>query len=628
MYRQAIQNFVTIVSGNNNIDVEFNSLDEQSYTNGKTVTITAGVKEKNFDVVCGLALHEASHIRYSDFDILRDLINYIPEQYKIKASAKGWTDELLIGRFKLLLNFVEDLRIDSIVFKDSPGYKGYYHSLYDEYAYHPNISKGLKSRSYRKKDWDSYTFRLISITNKDCSLKALPGLEDCWRAIDIQNIHKVNNKRGLLRISLKLLDIILDNIDKVDHEELKKHKEQLSPDDFRKFLEAIENGDTQAHKEELPQDNVPEEVGQTDNVEDSKDFDELTTAMKKWLEKKIKKYQDLINGISQKTKVTQKEKSSLKAVENSNTIFKDIQLKDGTNIKCVVIKNLTKESIESNTNPFTVSGITSFQRRKINRNVRGIEKGIQLGTKLGKKLQIRNEERPTQYNRKKHGKIDKRMLSNLGFNDESIFEQTYIEKYEKASLHLSIDASGSMSSKWEETMTATVAIAKAFETIQNVDLVISFRGTYDKKWTSLPAILIAYDSRVDKFNKIKTLFKYLSLAGSTPEGLCFAAILNEIMPENKNSYFLNISDGVPQFSNGDFIYYQKKALNHTRRQVEKIRSMGVEVLSYFIPTSIRDHRCEKDERDFKYMYGKDSHIIDITNVTQIAKTINQKFLEK
>ena len=78
-YRRAISNFVTIVTGESDIKVNFNSND-QSYTDGKTVTIGAKMDDKLFDPSVGLALHEGSHIKLSDFDFLRNLENNIPQE--------------------------------------------------------------------------------------------------------------------------------------------------------------------------------------------------------------------------------------------------------------------------------------------------------------------------------------------------------------------------------------------------------------------------------------------------------------------------------------------------------------------------------------------------------------------
>ena len=64
-YKRAIGNFVNIVTGEN-IPVSFNNNDE-SFTDGKRVVIGSNLNEKNFDVAVGLALHEGSHIKLSDF---------------------------------------------------------------------------------------------------------------------------------------------------------------------------------------------------------------------------------------------------------------------------------------------------------------------------------------------------------------------------------------------------------------------------------------------------------------------------------------------------------------------------------------------------------------------------------
>jgi hypothetical protein len=71
-HRRAIANFVSIVTGQS-IPVKFSTKGD-SYTDGKVVTISANIAEpKEFDPAVGLALHEGSHIKLSNFDILRDL---------------------------------------------------------------------------------------------------------------------------------------------------------------------------------------------------------------------------------------------------------------------------------------------------------------------------------------------------------------------------------------------------------------------------------------------------------------------------------------------------------------------------------------------------------------------------
>ena len=159
-----------------------------------------------------------------------------------------------------------------------------------------------------------------------------------------------------------------------------------------------------------------------------------------------------------------------------------------------------------------------------------------------------------------------------GFGNDRVFSNSFIEEYSDAFLHISVDASGSMGgSKWSNTMTSVIAICKAIDMVNNVDVVVSFRTTQTngngrRGETTKPLILIAYDSRKDSFIKVKNLFKYLDVAGTTPEGLCYEAIMNEIVPttNDRDSYFLNFSDGMPMFGNNEVDYHGDVALSHTQ----------------------------------------------------------------
>ena len=88
-YKRAISNFVQIVT-EQSIPVVFNNNDE-SFTDGKKVVIGANLNDKKFDVAVGLALHEGSHIKLSDFDYLKDLENNIPTEYFNRGNKKGYS---------------------------------------------------------------------------------------------------------------------------------------------------------------------------------------------------------------------------------------------------------------------------------------------------------------------------------------------------------------------------------------------------------------------------------------------------------------------------------------------------------------------------------------------------------
>ena len=56
-----------------------------------------------------------------------------------------------------------------------------------------------------------------------------------------------------------------------------------------------------------------------------------------------------------------------------------------------------------------------------------------------------------------------------------------------------------------------------------------------------------------------------------------------------------------------------------------MRAMGISVLSYFIGDG---YDSDRDNEAFTNMYGKDACFINATNMMQVAKTMNKKFLEK
>ena len=94
----------------------------------------------------------------------------------------------------------------------------------------------------------------------------------------------------------------------------------------------------------------------------------------------------------------------------------------------------------------------------------------------------------------------------------NIFQQIFVDNHKDANVHISIDASGSMGGKkWDKSITSAVAIAKAASMVGNLNITISFRSTETQGKKFMPAIFIAYDSKVDKFRKIQLLFKHITL---------------------------------------------------------------------------------------------------------------------
>ena len=528
-YRRAISNFVSIVTGLSDIKVTFKASGD-SYTDGKQVVISSKLDDKLFDSTVGLALHEGSHIKLSNFDFLKNLENEIPKEYFNRANDKGYSNNEVLGMVKNLLNYVEDRRIDNYVFTSSPGYKGYYHSLYEKYFHSKVIDKALKSNEYTSSDWDSYIFRIINLTNKNSDLNALPQLS-LIRSMIFSKVKELNSTEEAFQIALMVFDCILNNlpdgVESTDEETGEVTTEKGAGGDSDEDGESVEGSEG----------NGGDESSEGMEASDSNDGKpELSDAQKKQLVNAINKQKKFMDGDIPKKNLSKKDKKTLESVESAGMKYVDVAGEvterwsgKKTPTKVMLVKKFTKALAESNTISMIYRPDYSYGR--IDENQEAINKGLAMGTILGKKLQVRGESRETKWTRLDSGRIDKRLIAELGFGNERVFNSTFVESYSDAFLHISVDASGSMGgNKWTNTMTCVSAIAKACSMINNVDLVISFRSTqstnsrgYSRRGDkNFPLMLIAYDSRVDKISKVREFISnLLTPSGTTPEGLMF-----------------------------------------------------------------------------------------------------------
>ena len=657
--KRAISNFVNIVT-NESVPVKFKERGD-SYTDGKSVVIGSRITEpKDFDVAVGLALHEGSHIKLSDFDLLLDLSSQIPTHITDGAIKKGIYNTQ--GTIKNLWNYVEDRRIDNFVFKSAPGYRDYYRKMYDKYFNDKLIDKALLSDEYTDETMDSYMFRIINLHNKNTQLSSLKGLREIYRLVGLNKISRLTNSKESLDVAIEMFKVILKYINQLTDDDNQQNQnskgegsssdeqgsdegnggssnEGMSDDEFNELLESIGESPMGGDSDESPTGGNGMDVGNLpDNMEGKPSEDnspstnsvQLSDKQKDLLKKKIEKQKKFMEGDIQKTSLNKTDSKNLNAIEESGSEMKEVGKDVNTgyygnqSVQCIVVKKLTKGLFESEMFPMTSTNYWNQDTPMRMDYVEEVQKGIKLGTMLGKKLQVRGEDRTTVFNRQKVGRIDKRMISSLGFGNENVFQFSEVDSYKKANLHISIDASSSMNGdKWRNTMINVVAMCKAVDMIPNLQVQVTFRCTQNEK----PYIVMAYDSKTEKFSKVKQMFGGLRPNGTTPEGLCFEAIMKSFIPINNDmdSYFLNLSDGQPYFGGRSFYYSGDAAERHTGKMVKMIESMGIKTLSYFVS----DYGVQSyEKRSFQTMYGKGAKFVDVTNLNQITKTMNQLFLQK
>jgi hypothetical protein len=508
-------------------------------------------------------------------------------------------------------------------------------------------------------------FRLINLHSKFSKANALKGLNEITKIAKLSDINRLKTTDDALVVACDIFEVILNNID----------AQQQADENKANGKKQKGNGNGQGQQagegeQEAGENDIEVEMGDGSGDDDGDDGDDedgdneiaeegkgvmgkikvvlggkgngkpaagrLSKRQMEILKKKIEKQKEFLRGEIKKGSVSANENKQLDTIDQSGTELKTVgeELANGKvvtkGIDCIVVKKMTQSLLESP--DFPLASLRYNAKEGEHKNsvqcASEVMEGIRIGTILGKKLQVRSESRETIFNRQLVGRMDKRMISSLGFGNEHVFYTKEIDAYKKANLHISVDASGSMGgTKWRKTMTNVVALAKAVSMIPNLEIQISFRTTSGE----LPYIVVAYDSRVDKFIKVKTLFQYLQPGGTTPEGLAFEGVMKQMVGSTTDidSYFLNISDGEPYFHGKGYSYQGYYASKHTRKMVDKIEAMGIKVLSYFVS----DYSGDMDPNSgsgkvFKDCYGKAASYINVTNVNEVTRTMNKLFMNK
>jgi len=730
--KRAIANFVRIVTGRN-IPVLYSSGND-SYTEGTVVVISASTKEKAFDSVVGLALHEASHNLLSNFEFLRNFQTYsnymIPLPILQKAKAQNLNAAQLLEFMRFVMNVMEDRWIDYYQYRSAPGYRPYYESMYDSYFRDKQIDYAMQQGMYRDPTVESYLFHVTNMTNPWFDTRALPDLDLIYGIVDLANVSRFDARKDegymyakrqydrnmtdydldkmprLFQAACRIVDIVLNNTDplatqkkmpamppmppmaedksKEDNLDINRNPQGSSgkgqsvsddsDDDSDKDSKSGEDDDSDKDSksgegsgsdkdsksgEDDDSDKDSKSGEDDDSDKDSKsgeDDGESENRKEKHgedapskqgkvnenkLKKAIEKQKEFLDGDVKKKKVSKALNKKIEAVEQSGArivVVPHMNDAGTTKTEVLVMRELTRSIMESGAFPFTIGATRhdsyGYHRRgRTNReggitltrhtpSEMAVSNGLRAGAILAQRLSIRNQNQLTKYNRRTLGSLDKRRLSALGFEDESVFYRLKLAEYKPVHLHMTIDASGSMGgSPWQKALTVAVAVAVAAERIQNLDLTISMRASADAYAT----IAIIYDSRKDKVMKIKQLFPYLCTGGTTPEGLTFAAIMNELLEvKSEDRYFINMSDGMPYYGG----YSGEPAFRHTRDQVNLMKSEGIKVLSYFIVATDGYYTDSSARTGFTKMYGKDASFINVQKLPSLVSTLNKLFLQK
>jgi hypothetical protein len=701
--RRGIGNFVQIMTSKN-IPVEFSS-GRDSYTDGKSVVISADENPSKFDSMVGLALHEASHIMLTDFEFIQQWKNlhdvlsagYYPNNFNgsgayvgselfdrlfpaplaavvkidvnrrdliegyrttlpdhVLAERMTWMVKVakMLRDIKDLMNILEDRRIDKFVYSTAAGYRPYYDAMYNKYFFTEEIGKNLKyNPEWREPTVENYLNHILFAFHPDSDPTALAGLDVLLKMVDLPNIDRVGHvpadeKKVPLWKSASTLSF--ENTPVLWQEACNLYAYILKFAIFnaqRTEQPKLDMFDTQQASDAL--DNLPNLDGMPTSPADMQPTEVQTgrggkagTFNGKKADKEVQTAKDVMDGNLKKKKISASDAEAVKSIEQASADIVDIQGEGVPFGKCIVTRKITEAMLGQEW--FIFGRRDGYGGRSNAMIEEAIAHGKRMGAILLQRLQVRNDPLVTKQTRLMNGGIDRRLLSQLGMDIESVFHKNRVDQHRPAMLHLTLDASGSMSGqKWAKVVTVAVALAHVGAKMRNVDTVISLRGGND-----IPMVSVLYDSRKDQLSSFMKFIRHVGPAGSTPEGLCFKATMDLILENNKTHdvYFINFSDGEPSFSyrktglmgktgksdnywDANFSYHGDLASSHTRKQIQNLREHGVKVLSYFISEGNLNYRTSSVDC-FHKMYGEDASFVNVNNATEVVRTLNKLLLAR
>ena len=619
--KRGVDNFVRALS-KRDIPVKFMDRWDTAATDFKTIFIPGNISAKNFDIVIGLALHETSHNMYSvPFLDAKEFADYlkINQEKLYKHLTKKYRSEndttynfestlkqtYYKNVFFPILNIIEDRRIDNLVFQVAPGYRGYYQSLYNKYFINRGINDAIKKNKFSKETWDCYIFHLTNFVNPNRKLDTLKYLRWLWNKVDLKNINRLKSSQDVTDLVFEIIEFLETNtipVEPIVDQDKKQNSGKSNKDGINQNDQSDEvgtNQNDQSNKDGIDQNN--QTIDQNKNFksdESNKDYNNAKNLIVRDYEK--------VQGLSIMCETSIRK---IDILEQSKTTELEIKV-DGDKVK------VFEYFVPKNNKTVAVPGINSSELMRDE-----YQRGYNIGKRLAKKLLVRNDDHTVVYSRLKRGNIDQRLIAEIGYGNEKIMKRAITTTSNPSFIHISIDNSGSMKGrKIQESIVTATAIAVACYITGSIDVQISLRSTTQAslKRTGTGEIFITYiyDSRVHDLNHLKFYMSRIKCTSTTPEGLVFGSILNQLnkIPNGIDKYFINISDGLPQC----YGMHSWSIVEYTKKMVGAIRKSNTKILSYMIQS-----KTEK----FKEMYGKSAEYIDESNIFDIAKTINKQLLQ-
>ncbi len=648
--QSAVGNFVKIVT-NKDIPVVFSG-GEQSYTNGKAVVLSADTDPAGLDALVGTSLHEGAHCLLSNQSLAflpemavhfekmitpsklpalagklglaltpltpaqvaaKKPMKVDPNQSTAAPKSEGSVYELV----QMVMNVLEDRRIDLWMYQNASGYRPYYEALYDKYWHSKQIDAAMKSDYYRSAAVHNYVMHVINMTNTNFDPKAMPALAEIkkianlsdrglsargdsdpnWKAWRNHVGQSLDKMPKLFADSVRIVELMLENSTSIEN--------QTPPPP------QPENGEGEGGPGDLP--NLDGGIPSQEQID---------AAMEK-----LKKF---LNGELDKKSLDQASAAMLDQMTATKAQVKDVPgdfIAKGVKARVVIYRDVTKAVATSHAFPMSYTRGYSYDRNRDGEAA--VKQGVQMGQILANRIKVMQDEKPLTFTRQQSGRLDKRLISGLGYGYDSVFSHIMIEHKTPVDVWIDVDVSGSMAgTKFINAMAVAIAISYAASKTRTLNCTVAIRDSGH----DVAQIAILYDSRKNRIQHLLEIVPLIGCNGGTPEGLCFEAVKDEILHKAKGArkFFINLSDGEPchgfTFKGRAYSYGGSQAAEHTRNMMREFEASGISVLSYYVEES--SYRGSGEHANFKRMYGHGARFIDPKEINGIVRTVNKLLLSE
>jgi hypothetical protein len=140
------------------------------------------------------------------------------------------------------------------------------------------------------------------------------------------------------------------------------------------------------------------------------------------IDKAMAKLKKFLNGELDKSELDEASAAMLDQMNTTKAQVKDVPgdfIAKGVKARVIVYRDVTKAVAQSAQFPMGYSRGYSYGKNRDGENA--VKRGVQMGQILANRIRVMQDEKPLTFTRQQSGRLDKRLISGLGYGYDSVF---------------------------------------------------------------------------------------------------------------------------------------------------------------------------------------------------------------